>query len=115
MGADAIVVSNHYGMTMDYLQAPIEALPEIVRAVGDEVEVIVDGQMRRGTDVLKALALGGKGILLGRPILWAALVGGTAGMAHLLRLMTEELRRAMLYTGTKSLATVSRDILILPP
>jgi len=113
-GADVIVVSNHYGVTLDYAQAPLEVLPAISKAVRDRVDVLVDCQMRRGTDVLKALALGGRAVLVGRPILWAALVGGSKGMAHLIRLMTEELRRAMLFTGVESSTRVPRDILVLP-
>ena len=85
-----------------------------MEAVGGRVDVLVDCQMRHGSDVLKALALGGQAVLVGRPILWAALVGGAEGMARLIWLMTEELKRVMLYTGTESAAWVSRNILVLP-
>ncbi len=70
--------------------------------------------MRRGTDILKGLALGGKAALVGRPILWAALVGGADGMAQLIRLVTEELKRAMLLTGVGNAAEVPKNILALP-
>jgi isopentenyl diphosphate isomerase/L-lactate dehydrogenase-like FMN-dependent dehydrogenase len=113
-GVDAIVLSNHYGVALDYAQSPLEVLPSIVDAVGTRVEVLVDCQMRRGTDVLKALALGARTVLVGRPILWAALVGGANGMAHLLRLMTAELKRAMLYTGVARPSDATPDILALP-
>jgi isopentenyl diphosphate isomerase/L-lactate dehydrogenase-like FMN-dependent dehydrogenase len=113
-GVDAIVLSNHYGVALDYAQSPLEVLPSIVDAVGTRVEVLVDCQMRRGTDVLKALALGARSVLVGRPILWAALVGGADGMAHLLRLMTAELKRAMLYTGVARPRDATPDILVLP-
>lgn len=113
-GVDAIVVSNHYGVALDYSQSPLEVLPLIVDAVGTRVEVLVDCQMRRGTDVLKALALGARAVLVGRPILWAALVGGADGMEHLLRLMTMELKRAMLLTGVAKPSDTTPGILVLP-
>jgi isopentenyl diphosphate isomerase/L-lactate dehydrogenase-like FMN-dependent dehydrogenase len=114
IGADVIVVSNHYGVTLNYAQAPLEVLPDIATTVGDDVTIVVDCQMRMGADVLKALALGGDAVLVGRPILWGAQVGGSLGMAHVIQLMTEELRRAMLYTGVESVRQVPRDILVLP-
>ncbi|MFH0748981.1 MAG: alpha-hydroxy-acid oxidizing protein [Candidatus Bathyarchaeota archaeon] len=113
-GANAIVVSNHYGTKLDSAQAPLEVLPSIMRHVKTGVEVLVDCQIRKGSDVLKVLALGGKGVLIGRPIVWAAQVGGAQGMTQLLHLITEELRKAMLYTGTKDLKKVPREILVLP-
>jgi len=114
VGADAIVVSNHYGMKIDYCQAPLEVLPSIVEAVGEKIEVLVDCQIRTGSDVLKALALGGKGVLLGRPIYWAARVGGTEGITQLLRVITTELKKIMVYTGIENVRKVPRDTLILP-
>jgi isopentenyl diphosphate isomerase/L-lactate dehydrogenase-like FMN-dependent dehydrogenase len=113
-GVDAIVVSNHYGVALDYAQSPLEVLPPIVDAVGTRVEVLADCQMRRGTDALKALALGARAVLVGRPILWAALVDGADGMARLLSLMTAELKRAMLYTGVARPRDATPDILALP-
>lgn len=112
--ADAIVVSNHYGVALDYAQAPLEVLAAIKEAVGDQVEVLVDCQMRSGADILKALALGGSAVLVGRPIIWAALVGGAKGIEHLLRLMTKELQRTMLYTGVENVMKISKDVLVLP-
>ena len=114
VGADAIVVSNHYGMKIDYCQAPLEVLPSIVEAVGEKVEILVDCQIRTGSDVLKALALGGKGVLVGRPIPWAVRVGGVEGITQLIRVMTEELEKIMLYTGIENVRKVPRDTLILP-
>jgi len=113
-GADAIIVSNHYGTVLDYAQAPIEVLPEIASAVGDRIEILVDCQIRKGSDILKVLALGGKSVLLGRPIVWAALVGGAEGMAQLIKVLTNELRHVMLHTGVESVAKVPKDILVLP-
>ena len=114
VGADAIVVSNHYGTKIDFCQAPLEVLPSIVKAVGNKLEILVDCQMRTGSDVLKALSLGGKGVLVGRPIYWAAKVGGAEGMAQLLRVMTRELKKIMIYTGVKSVKKVPKDTVILP-
>lgn len=114
VGADAIVVSNHYGTKIDYCQAPLEVLPSIVKAVGAKVDILIDCQIRTGYDVLKALAMGGKGVLVGRPILWAAKLGEVEGMAQLIRLMTAELKKIMLYTGVKSVRKVPRDTVILP-
>lgn len=114
VGAKVIVVSNHYGTKLDYAQAPMEVLPEIVDAVGDKIDVLVDGQIRTGSDVLKALAMGAKAVLVGRPLYWAELVGGSEGMVRLIQIMTAELRKAMLYTGVKSVTKVPRDILALP-
>lgn len=114
VGANAIVVSNHYGTKLDFALATLEVLPDIVEAVGDRVEILVDCQIRKGSDVLKVLAMGGKAVLVGRPIVWGAWVGGAEGMARLIQLMTEELRHAMLYTGVESAAKVPKDILVLP-
>lgn len=114
VGAKAIVVSNHYGTKLDYAQAPLEVLSEIVETVGNKVEVLVDCQIRTGSDILKVLAMGGKAVLVGRPIVWSAYVGGAEGMARLMQLMTDELRHAMLYTGVESAAKVPKDILVLP-
>lgn len=114
IGADAIIVSNHYGTKWDFPQAPLEVLPSIVKAVGEKVEVLVDCQIRRGSDVLKVLAMGGKGVLLGRPIFWAAKVGEAEGMTQLIRVMTMELKKAMLYTGVKTVKKVPKNILVLP-
>jgi len=110
--ADAIVVSNHAGYALDYTQAPIEVLPEIVDAVGKKVDVLVDGCIRHGTDVLKALALGAKAVLIGRPTIWGITVGGEQGVARVIELMTEELVRAMRLTGVSDVRDVPTSILV---
>jgi 4-hydroxymandelate oxidase len=112
-GADAIVVSNHGGRVLDCCQASIEVLPEIVKAVGAKIEVLVDGGFRRGTDVLKALALGAKGVLVGRPICWGLATAGAEGVARVIELMTNELYRAMMLTNVSDLRNVPRDCVIL--
>src|SRR6185503_7701232 len=81
-GAAAVVVSNHGGRQLDGVPATMDVLPEVVEAVGERVEVLVDGGVRRGTDVLKALALGARAVLSGRPILWGLAVDGEEGVAR---------------------------------
>lgn len=112
-GVDAIVVSNHGGRVLDCCQATIEVLPEIVKAVGGEIEVLIDGGFRRGTDVLKALALGAKGVLVGRPICLGLAASGAEGVARVLHLMTSELVRAMMLTNVPDVSRVSRDTVAL--
>ena len=92
-GARAVVVSNHGGRQLDTVLSGADALAPIVDAVGDRVEVIVDGGIRRGTDVLKALALGARAVLVGRPVLWGLAVDGCDGAQHVLRILLDELRR----------------------
>lgn len=110
-GVDVIVVSNHGGSALDYSDAPIEVLPEIVEAVKDKIDVLVDGGFRRGTDVLKALALGAKAVLIGRPIIWGLAAGGADGVFRVIEIMTNELRRAMILTGVGSAEKVPKSIL----
>ncbi len=110
-GADAIVVSSHGGFALDFGQAPAEVMPDIVDAVGDKVEIWMDSSIRRGTDVLKALALGARGVLVGRITLWGLAIGAGEGVAYVLDLLAAELRRAMLLTGVASVEDVSPEIL----
>lgn len=112
-GVDAIVVSNHGGRVLDCCQASIEVLPDIVRAVGGKIEILVDGGFRRGTDVLKALALGAKGVLVGRPICWGLGAGGAEGVAHVLQMMTSELIRTMILTNVPDVNNVPRDTVVV--
>ena len=98
-GARGIVVSNHGGRQLDTVLSAADALPAIVDAVGDGLEVIVDGGMRRGTDVLKALALGARGVMVGRPLLWGLSVDGAAGASRVLELLLAEFDSAIALAG----------------
>lgn len=112
-GAAGVVVSNHGGRQLDTSPATIDVLPEVADALaarGHEIEVLMDGGIRRGTDVLKALALGARAVLVGRPVLWGLAAGGEAGAALALRLLRDELDLAMALAGTPRLADVTRDL-----
>lgn len=110
---DALIVSNHAGHALDCTQSAIEVLPEITDAVGGKVDVLMDGGIRHGTDVLKALALGAKGVLVGRPTIWGYNAGGASGVARLFELFTLELTRAMQLTGVSNVKDVPMSILAL--
>lgn len=114
-GADAIIVSNHGGRQVDDTIATLDALPPIVEAVGGRIEVYVDGGVRRGTDVLKALALGARAALIGRPAPWGLAVGGEAGVARVLSLLRSDLESAMATLGVPTVASIPRDILLPRP
>ncbi len=111
LGADAIVVSNHGGRQLDGAPSTIAALPRIAEAAGDRIEVLFDGGVRSGQDVLKALALGARGCLIGRAYLYGLAAMGEAGVAKALSLIGDELRVSMSLTGVRDIAAVSRDIL----
>jgi 4-hydroxymandelate oxidase len=104
----ALIVSNHGGRTLDTLPPTAAVLPRIADAVGERVPLLVDGGIRRGTDVLKAAALGARAVLLGRPALHALAAAGAIGVAHAIRLLRDELEIALALTGCASLAEVSR-------
>lgn len=110
-GADGLVVSNHGGRVLDGAPASIEALPAIAGRVAGRVPLLMDGGIRRGTDVVKALALGASAVLVGRPYLYALAVGGPVGVAHLLKILRMELEIAMALTGRASLAAIDRSVL----
>lgn len=110
-GADGIVVSNHGGRQLDGLPATIDVLPEVVDAVGSRAEVMLDGGVRRGTDVLAAVALGAKAVFIGRPYLWALACQGERGVAEVLRMLREELDAAMALTGRPTIDTIGPDLL----
>jgi L-lactate dehydrogenase (cytochrome) len=109
-GADGVIVSNHGGRQLDYAVAPLRALPA-VRAVAGEMTVMLDGGVRRGTDVLKALALGADFVFVGRPMLFAAAIAGETGVAHAIRLLREEIERDMALLGISSLAEMTPALL----
>ncbi len=110
-GAKAVVVSNHGGRQLDTAPATCEVLPHVVEAVGDRCEVYVDGGIRRGSDVLKAIALGARAVLVGRPILWGLAVAGEEGAANVLEILRRELDEAMLLCGCTTLSDVDRALL----
>ena len=109
-GAAGLIVSNHGGRQLDGVVASMEALPEVVEAVAGRCEVYVDGGVRRGTDVLKALALGARAVLLGRPILWGLAVNGEVGVHHVLQLLRAELELAMALAGCPTLGGITRSL-----
>ena len=110
-GAQAVVVSNHGGRQLDTAIPTAWALPEVVQAVGDRAEIYVDGGIRRGTDVLKALCLGARAVLLGRPILWGLALEGSTGVARVLGMLRQELELAMMLAGCPDLAACTSDLL----
>jgi L-lactate dehydrogenase (cytochrome) len=99
VGMDGVVVSNHGGRQLDHVAATIDALPRIVDVVGDQLTVLLDSGIRRGTDVVTALALGARAVLVGRAHLYGLAAGGEGGVAHALDILTEELRLALALTG----------------
>lgn len=103
-GADAIIVSNHGGRIGDGLPATIEVLPDIAAAVGGRCEIFLDGGVRRGTDVLKALALGAQAVLVGRPVWWGLTIAGEDGVTEILELLRLEFLDAMRMSGCPSIA-----------
>ncbi|REK13012.1 MAG: alpha-hydroxy-acid oxidizing protein [Planctomycetota bacterium] len=113
-GAQAIVVSNHGGRQLDGAVPTSEALVEVADAVGDRVEIIVDGGIRRGSHVLKALALGARAVLVGRPYLWALAAGGQAGVEHMLAILREELDLDMALAGRPTIASIDRTLVSMP-
>lgn len=111
LGAAGLIVSNHGGRTLDTAPATATALPRVVQAVQGKAPVLVDGGIRRGTDVLKAMALGASAVLVGRPAVWGLANAGAAGVAHVLRLLRDELEVAMALTGCATLAEATSALL----
>lgn len=109
-GAKGIIVSNHGGRQLDTVPATIDVLPEIARVVDGRVPILLDGGVRRGTDILKALALGAQAVLVGRPILWGLAVAGQAGVERVLGIMREELELAMMLAGTPTIADIDSSL-----
>jgi 4-hydroxymandelate oxidase len=111
-GARAVLVSNHGGRQLDSAVAALDALPAVVEAVAGRAEVLMDGGVRRGTDILKALALGARAALIGRPIHWGLAVGGEAGVRHVLELLRAELARDLMLCGLTSPHDADRFLLV---
>jgi isopentenyl diphosphate isomerase/L-lactate dehydrogenase-like FMN-dependent dehydrogenase len=114
-GVTAISVSNHGGNNLDGTPASIRALPSVAEAVGDQIEVLLDGGIRRGGDVAKALALGAKAVMIGRAYLWGLAANGQAGVENVLDLLRDGLGSAMVGLGRPSVGELSRDDLVIPP
>ncbi|PWR20468.1 alpha-hydroxy acid oxidase [Zavarzinia compransoris] len=110
-GIDGIIVSNHGGRVLDSQPATIDLLPAVAAAVAGRVPLLLDGGIRRGTDVLKALALGAAAVLIGRPYIHGLAAAGAAGVAHVLNILRAELEAAMVLTGCRDLAAIGPEIL----
>jgi 4-hydroxymandelate oxidase len=110
-GADALVVSNHGGRILDFNRAALEALPEVVDAVGARVPVLLDSGVRSGGDIVKAMALGARAVLAGRPVAWGVGAFGAAGVARVFNIFAEEMQRALVMTGVARARDVSKAIL----
>jgi isopentenyl diphosphate isomerase/L-lactate dehydrogenase-like FMN-dependent dehydrogenase len=109
-GVKGIVVSNHGGRQLDSTLGTLDALPDIVAAVRGRAEVYVDGGIRRGTDVLKALALGARAVLVGRPILWGLALGGADGVRAVLQHLRNEFELAMALSGRSDVSQIDRGL-----
>jgi dihydroorotate dehydrogenase len=110
-GADALVVSNHGGRILDFNRAALEALPEVIEAVGNKVPVILDSGVRSGGDVVKALALGAKAVLVGRPVAWGVAAFGARGVERVFGIFEEEMKRVLCMTGVERVRDITRAIL----
>jgi 4-hydroxymandelate oxidase len=110
-GADAIIVSNHGGRALDGVAATIDALPRVTDRVARRIPVLMDGGIRRGGDVLKALALGASAVLIGRPYLYGLAVSGSEGVAHIVEILRRELEAAMALTGRTAISQIDRTVL----
>jgi len=114
-GFTAISVSNHGGNNLDGTPASIRALPAIAQAVGDQIEVLLDGGVRRGSDVIKALALGARAVMIGRAYLWGLAAAGQPGVENVLDIFRNGIDSALLGLGRSSTTELSPDDLIIPP
>ena len=112
IGCEGVVVSNHGGRQLDHSLASVEALPAIVDEVGSRAEVLLDGGIRRGTDVVKALALGARAVLIGRPQIYGLIVGGQQGVSDVLEILRAELDRALTLMGVERVDELDREWLI---
>ena len=105
---DGIIVSNHGGRTIDTLPSSIELLPKIAKAVNKKIPILFDGGIRRGTDIIKAIALGASAVMIGRPIMYGLATAGALGVAHTLKILKEELEVSMIFTGCKSIEEIKK-------
>lgn len=118
-GCDGVVVSNHGGRSLDGTLSSIDALPEIVDAAAGQMEIFLDGGIRRGSDAIKALALGARAVLIGRPFLWGLAVGGEAGVRHVLEILRDEIAGDLAMLGRADVRALDRSVVAtgapLPP
>jgi L-lactate dehydrogenase (cytochrome)/glycolate oxidase len=114
LGATALSVSNHGGNNLDGTPAPIRALPAVADAVGSQIEVVLDGGVRRGSDVVKALALGARAVMIGRAYLWGLAANGQAGVENVLDVMRGGIDSALLGLGKSSIHDLDRDDVVAP-
>ncbi|KAJ1823355.1 hypothetical protein LPJ60_001601, partial [Coemansia sp. RSA 2675] len=113
-GCAGVIVSNHGGRQLDGALSSIDALPQVVAAAQDKLEVYMDGGIRRGTDIFKALALGARAVFVARPVLWGLAYKGERGVRHALGLLQKELELAMMLTGTTSIEQIDRSFVYQP-
>jgi isopentenyl diphosphate isomerase/L-lactate dehydrogenase-like FMN-dependent dehydrogenase len=112
---DAIVVSNHGGRQLDGAPATLDVLPEVVEAAEGRIEVLLDGGIRRGSDVFKALALGARAVLVGRPYLWGLAVNGAEGVRQVLEIIRDDLMLTMALAGRSRIADIDRSAVAPAP
>lgn len=105
---DGIVVSNHGGRTLDTLAPSIKVLPKISKVINGKIPILFDGGIRRGADIIKAIALGADAVMIGRPIMYGLATAGALGVAHTLKILKEELEIAMIFTGCKDIESLKK-------
>ena len=110
-GVDGIIVSNHGGRQLDTVPATIEVLPEIAEVIAGQMPILIDGGIRRGTDVLKALALGADAVAIGRPVLWGLALDGEAGVTNVLDILRREFDLALALCGYVSIEQIDRSLI----
>lgn len=113
-GADALVVSNHGGRQLDGVAASLQALPEVIASVGDRIEVLLDGGIRRGSDIVKALCLGARAVMIGRAYAYGLGAAGSAGVARAIQILRDDLNRTMKLLGCPSVAELNRSFIDVP-
>ena len=115
VGADGVIVSNHGGRHLDNTLATVEVLSEAVAAAQGKLEVFLDGGVRRGADVVKAIALGAKAVFIGRPLFWGLAVGGEQGVVRVLNLLREEIEITMAKCGRPTIASIDGSTIVKVP
>jgi isopentenyl diphosphate isomerase/L-lactate dehydrogenase-like FMN-dependent dehydrogenase len=114
-GADAVIVSNHGGRHLDNTLATIEVLSEAVAAAKGRTEILLDGGIRRGADVVKALAMGAKAVFIGRPLFWGLALGGEQGVIRVLEILREEIEITMAKCGRRTVGEIDSTVVVKAP